>query len=1032
MVSGVLEPLNIFIVGLGGAFLIPLINRLGRSWLVATFVLALTTMTLISGVSLWRLIEGAAPIDILTGGANPPYAINLRMGLPEAIFAFSVNLVALLGAGFFVREKYGAMLLCLLLVMGIQGMVMTRDLFNLFVFLEIVSVATYGLLSLKDTSAALSATFKYLMATVLASTFFLIGTILLYAATGMLNIDDLIAGRATISGPIGFAALMFLLTSLLLELKPFPANGWGLDVYETARGDVAALISGGVSAGVFFALLKLLPLFDRQLEIIAALCAVTFLFSNLIGLSQTSAQRLLGYSSISQMSLLTLAACLLLQLKSDSSTLYVVVGALFVNHLFAKVGLFWLACHVSGRRLLDWSALSGRPGAIFLFCLLLAAISGFPPFPGFWAKWRLILSLAGDERYVWIAIVLTGSLLEAAYLFRWFGQVVHSPIKADESPCDRFSLLPVIAMAMLLAASGCLAAILAGIASPWVLLPLGAGLALYPLDRLGERLKCAAVLALVLAGGVWLIHDLSGISQLFAVVLLAGGLVLSIACMYRFDRRPGFYPVLAVMLLSLTALPRASTRLEFFFIWELITLSSYFLILRRREAEAHALNYLLFSLIAAFFLFVGFALVDATPGVTALVTLRAAGPAYAPVFVLLATGLLIKAGAVGVHVWLPGAYAEADDDVSALLSAVVSKASMYGLLIGTYIAIRSGVTLDLALVLGWIGMLTALIGAMLAERQDDMKRMLAYSSMSQLGYIIAAIALLSHLGWVTALYLVANHLMVKGILFLTAAALILRTGRRRLNDLGGLARAMPLTFVAAAVAIVSMSGLPPLAGFGGKWLLLSAMLQRGWYGPAIITLLATFAGFLYMARFIQTIFLGPRKLQHVGVAEAPAALLVPQYLLIAGILAMSFFPKILIEPVSKAIDPQFASTLVWQGMSLEMIYGYWNPVPVMAFALAATAILFALFWLLHLKGAPKVAGLSTAGFYDTRSRIFAILTPPWATEFWASVASATSALAGRMRLIYTGNGQTYNLYVLCYFLVVYLLGGGLRHLWPSG
>ena len=156
-------------------------------------------------------------------------------------------------------------------------------------------------------------------------------------------------------------------------------------------------------------------------------------------------------------------------------------------------------------------------------------------------------------------------------------------------------------------------------------------------------------------------------------------------------------------------------------------------------------------------------------------------------------------------------------------------------------------------------MLTTLAGAMLAVRQDDMKRMLAYSSMSQLGYIMAAIALMSHLGWVTALYLVANHVMVKGILFLAAAAIILRTGRRALSDLGGLAAAMPLTFVAAAVAIVAMSGLPPLAGFGGKWLLLSAMIEKGWYGPAIMTLLATFVGFLYMARFIQAVFLGPRK-----------------------------------------------------------------------------------------------------------------------------------------------------------------------------
>jgi formate hydrogenlyase subunit 3/multisubunit Na+/H+ antiporter MnhD subunit len=90
---------------------------------------------------------------------------------------------------------------------------------------------------------------------------------------------------------------------------------------------------------------------------------------------------------------------------------------------------------------------------------------------------------------------------------------------------------------------------------------------------------------------------------------------------------------------------------------------------------------------------------------------------------------------------------------------------------------------------------------------------------------------MSHLGWITALYLVANHFMVKGILFLVAAAIILRTRKRLIGELGGLARVMPVTFITAAIAIVAMSGLSPLAGFGGKWLLLSAMMER-LHGPA--------------------------------------------------------------------------------------------------------------------------------------------------------------------------------------------------------
>jgi formate hydrogenlyase subunit 3/multisubunit Na+/H+ antiporter MnhD subunit len=1029
MVATIFHPLNIFILGLGGGFLIPLLNRLGKGWVSVAFVLALMGMTLISGVSLFKFLAGASPIEILTGGSTPPYSINLRLGMAESVFSVGVNLVALLGAVYFVRAKYAVMLIYLIIVMGIQGMVMTRDLFNLFVFLEIVSVATYGLLGLQDTPAALSATFKYLMATVIASTFFLLGTVLLYAVTGMLNIDDLIGRRDAVAGPIGFAALMFLLASLLVELKPFPANGWGLDVYETAQTSVAALISVGVSAGVFFALLKLLPLFQDQLSVIAVSGALTFLFSNLIGLQQTRAQRLLGYSSIGQMGLLTMAAALLRQLDADAA-IPVVVGGLFVNHLFAKAGLFWLVGIVGKERLQDWSVLARHPTMIFVFAMFLAAIAGFPPFPGFWAKWHLVMNLAAGGCYPWIAVVLLGSLLEAAYLFRWFNSVIHSSVETCDLQRPPTELLPVFGLALLLVVSGYFEAILAGVSSAWIFLPLGAGLALYLLDGLAGRIKGILVLVFTLIGGFWLSMDLSSINYLFALLLYAGGLVLSIACLYRSDARRGFYPLLAVMLLSLPALPRTTTSLEFLFIWELITLSSYFLIVRRREAVPHALRYLLFSLVSAFFLLAGFAMAYAINGNILLAALRTGGPDSSMAFVLLAIGLLIKAGAIGVHVWLPGAYAEADDDASAMLSAVISKVPIYGLLVGTFLAIRSEVGLNFALVLGWIGMLTTLAGAMMAVRQDDIKRMLAYSSMSQLGYIVTAIALMSHLGWVTALYLAANHLLVKGILFLTAAAVIVRTDTRMFADMGGLARSMPFTFAAAVVAIIAMSGLPPLTGFGGKWLLLSAMMEKGWYGPVVMGVLATFVGLLYMARFVRAVFLGPRKATHDAVVEAPLALLVPQYFLIAGILLMSFFPKLLIGPISEAIDPDFASTLVWQGMSLEMIYGYWNPVPTMAVAVALSVILFVAFWLLRRSGSIKSDGMRAAGWGDTAASFyafyksaFATLTPPLARAFWDDLSSGTMALAERTRKVYTGNGQTYSLYILYYFITLYVAGG---------
>ena len=254
-----------------------------------------------------------------------------------------------------------------------------------------------------------------------------------------------------------------------------------------------------------------------------------------------------------------------------------------------------------------------------------------------------------------------------------------------------------------------------------------------------------------------------------------------------------------------------------------------------------------------------------------LAAFQTGGADAANAFALLALGFLIKAGAIGAHVWMPGAYAEADDDLSAMLSSVISKVAIFGLFVVTYLAIRSEAGLELAHLMGWIGMLTTVAGAVMALQQDDVKRLLAYSSMSQLGYIVTAIALMSHLGWVTALYLVANHLMVKGILFLAVAGVILRTGTRLMDGHGGLARNMPLTFAAVVIALVSMSGLPPLAGFGGKWLLLSAMMDKGWYWLVALGVLATFIGFLYMFRLAYAVFLGPRKAGHEAVREAPAA-----------------------------------------------------------------------------------------------------------------------------------------------------------------
>ena len=355
--------------------------------------------------------------------------------------------------------------------------------------------------------------------------------------------------------------------------------------------------------------------------------------------------------------------------------------------------------------------------------------------------------------------------------------------------------------------------------------------------------------------------------------------------------------------------------------------------------------------------------------------------------------------------------------MTALLSGVVSKTAIFGLMLTGYLVLRSDMEVEFGRTLAWIGMATTVGGAVMALRQADMKRLLAYSSMSQLGYIVTAIGLMGHLGWVTALYLVASHMLVKGILFLAVSGVAIRTGSGLLADAGGLIRAMPVTAATVALALLSMSGLPPLMGFGSKWLLLAAIMEKGWTELAVAGAFATFLGLWYMLRLFSALFLGPAA-DSRRVSEAPPALLLPQIVLAGGIVFLTFFPKWLMAPVSAAIDPEFAATLVWQGMSLETIYGLWDPRPTMQSALAAVAVLAALWWATARDRRLAPTARSALLF---ASPLPLALTPPLAIWFWQSVVAGVNTLADMVRRAYNGKAQTYVLQALLYFLAVALI-----------
>jgi formate hydrogenlyase subunit 3/multisubunit Na+/H+ antiporter MnhD subunit len=906
------------------------------------------------------------------------------------------------------------------------------------------------------------------------------------------------------------AALFLVLAAVLIELKPFPANGWALDVYETTQPGIAAVLSIGTSTAMLAGLYKLLPLFSQpMLTVLAGVGFLTFIGSNLVGLRQEHARRLLGYSSVAHVGLITGALALLEHLSAPTSTRALVAGGLFLNHFLAKGGLFWLLGLLKVERVAQIRGMLRRTGgAALVFGSLTVALAALPPFPGFWAKWQLVGELVGSGSYVWLVFLLAGSLFEAGYLFRLFGEGLRATepqalavedeaaeaAAATDAGAARprsgggaFALTIPGAMAVLSLAAGLVGSWMLGFREVLVYLPLLLAAAVALLEWLPAKVKALAAIAALGAYGAVTASMVDGIALVFLAVIVGGSAVLLIATLRRSGTARGLFPLLVLLVLSMGALPVARSPLGFFLAFELMTLSSYLLLLRRPEAWRAARRYLLFSLGGAFVLITGLWMLSAagtafapaailgaaagTPagigsGVAAAATpgLPAAGGALG--LALIVVGFLIKVGAAGVHLWLPGAYAESEDEVSAVFSAVLSKVPVLGLiLVGVLLAggataggagdASAGVAAQageaasaavqwaagaIPVALGWIGLLTALFGALLAVLQEDVKYLLAYSSMSQLGYIVAAVGLMTHLGWTTGLYLTVLHFLFKGLLFLAVAGVIMRTGTRMMYELGGLIKRMPVSFVTVLIGIIAVSGVPPLAGFGGKWMLYTALMEHGWHLQTALAFFASTIAFLYLFRLIYTVFLGQLKDSLRSVREAPAWILAPQLIFMLAIMTMSMFPTLLLEPLSGSVAPYFPATIEFSEYTVLSVLGYWNGNAVMWVTMGV--FLIPLLWLMLVMRRPQPVGqfnIVYAGerperpetthfshnFFAHYSRALGFLTRPGAVRFWEGVSEGVGSSGSALRRLYTGNGQTYALHILLFVAALYLIMGGL-------
>ncbi len=423
---------------------------------------------------------------------------------------------------------------------------------------------------------------------------------------------------------------------------------------------------------------------------------------------------------------------------------------------------------------------------------------------------------------------------------------------------------------------------------------------------------------------------LDGVSLLLAAVALGLGTLVALYSGAALDGEDGqakYYAMLLAMIGAMIGLGSAADLFNLWLWFEAMTISSYLLVAFHREQRASleaGVKYLVQSAAGSVLVLLGVALVLAQTGTMDLSEIRQAGSPSAALLVsggLFVVGFGVKAALVPLHTWLPDAHAQAPSGISAMLSGVVIEAALVGLL--RVLAALAGFGQTWGVLLMAVGAINVLVGNLLALGQVRVKRLLAYSSISHMGFILLGIAFglyaRQQSGAQGGLFHLINHGLMKGLAFLAAGALIYALGlqlpgRHRpltIPDLDGTSRRYPTLALAFSLAVLGLAGLPPLAGFMSKWQIIAAgVASRDWWliGLALFAGINSLISLGYYFPLVNAVYRSvPSEAVQNGRA-LPVTMQIPILVLGLAVVALGLWPRLvgpLVEPAGAALLAMF-------------------------------------------------------------------------------------------------------------------------------
>lgn len=446
------SPVLIPLLFLASAMILPLIawKRNRMAWPFATFVVAVA-----AGISVYnvlRVMEVGKPIRYMLGDWQPFNGIEYVLDHLSAFVMLVINCIALLvmfHAKNSVRRElpekempyFGAVLLMLC---GFNGIIITGDLFNLYVFLEVSSLSLYGLIAIGHKKSSVAA-FRYLIMGTIAASFYLLGVGFIYMKTGSLNmgiVKDVLAQAFSQGGdPTIFIALALMILGMGIKMALFPLHNWLPDAYTYAPTTTSAIVApSGTKVASYVMIRVMFFVFGAKYvtqtvplgDIIAWLAAIGIIYGSIMAIAQKEMKRMLAYSSVAQVGYIGIGIGMANQMAMVGAILHILNHALMKACLFLVAGnlryklghsnIFKLTNEV--RKKLPWTMLA--------FTIAALSMVGLPPMAGFFSKWYLVLGTVKSANWVFLVVILISSLLNAVYFFRVLEKVYMKPIKKDD------------------------------------------------------------------------------------------------------------------------------------------------------------------------------------------------------------------------------------------------------------------------------------------------------------------------------------------------------------------------------------------------------------------------------------------------------------------------------------------------------------------------------------------------------------------------------------------------------------------------